>query len=202
MQRTKLAHNVRRLFLLEEEKLLVKLKGVVPVMRNIKEFERLLASDQETIIFLEVRLAQLKPLVVAAKKAGKKVILHADLIQGLKTDAYGIEYLVREVKPDGIVSTRSNVIALAKKNKLTTIQRLFLLDSHALEHNLSLIDQVKPDYIELLPGLIPSIIKEVHERTGIPIIAGGLIRTREDIELAYQGGAEAVSTSQAELWDT
>lgn len=106
------------------------------------------------------------------------------------------------MKPDGIVSTRSNVIALAKKNKLTTIQRLFLLDSHALEHNLSLIDQVKPDYIELLPGLIPSIIKEVHERTGIPIIAGGLIRTKEDIELAFEGGAEAVSTSHAELWDT
>ena len=180
---------------------MVKLKGVVPVMRNLKEFERLLASDQETIIFLEVRLAQLKPLVAAAKKAGKKVILHADLIQGLKTDACGIEYLVREVKPDGIVSTRSNVIALAKKNKLMTIQRLFLLDSHALEHNLSLIDQVKPDYIELLPGLIPSIIKEVYERTGIPIIAGGLIRTKEDIELAFEGGAEAVSTSQAELWD-
>ena len=114
---------------------MVVLKGVLPVMRNLKEFERLLASSQETIIFLEVRLAQLKPLVAAAKKAGKKVILHADLIQGLKADAYGFEYLIREVKPDGIVSTRSSVIALAKKNKLTTIQRLFLLDSHALEHN-------------------------------------------------------------------
>lgn len=180
---------------------MVVLKGVLPVMRNLKEFERLLASNQETIIFLEVRLAQLKPLVAAAKKAGKKVILHADLIQGLKADAYGFEYLIREVKPDGIVSTRSSVIALAKKNKLTTIQRLFLLDSHALEHNLALIDQVKPDYIELLPGLIPSIIKEVHERTGIPIIAGGLIRTQEDIKLAYEGGAQAISTSQPELWD-
>lgn len=180
---------------------MVVLKGVLPVMRNLKEFERLLASDQETIIFLEVRLAQLKPLVVAAKKADKKVILHADLIQGLKADAYGFEYLIREIKPDGIVSTRSSVIALAKKNKLTTIQRLFLLDSHALEHNLKLIDQVKPDYIELLPGLIPSIIKEVHERTGIPIIAGGLIRTQEDITLAYEGGAQAISTSQPELWD-
>ena len=177
------------------------LNGVLPVLRNMKEFERLLNSDHEYIIFLEIRLAQLKQLVQVAKKAKKKVILHVDLIQGLKTDSYGFEYLVREVKPDGIVSTRSNVIALAKKNNLMTIQRLFLLDSQALEHNINLINQVKPDYIEILPGIIPSVIKEVFDKTGIPVIAGGLIRTKEDILLAYDGGAKAISTSQPELWE-
>jgi len=177
------------------------LKGVLPVLRNMKEFERLLKSDHEYIIFLEIRLAQLKQLVQVAKEAKKKVILHVDLIQGLKTDSYGFEYLVREVKPDGIVSTRSNVIALAKKNNLMTIQRLFLLDSQALEHNINLINQVKPDYIEILPGIIPSVIKEVFDKTGIPVIAGGLIRTKEDILLAYDGGAKAISTSQPELWE-
>ena len=177
------------------------LKGVLTVLRNMKEFERLLKSDHEYIIFLEIRLAQLKQLVQVAKKAKKKVILHVDLIQGLKTDSYGFEYLVREVKPDGIVSTRSNVIALAKKNNLMTIQRLFLLDSQALEHNINLINQVKPDYIEILPGIIPSVIKEVFDKTGIPVIAGGLIRTKEDILLAYDGGAKAISTSQPELWE-
>ncbi|MDN3449578.1 glycerol-3-phosphate responsive antiterminator [Planococcus sp. APC 3906] len=177
------------------------LQGVIPVLRNMKDFERLLKSRHHYIIFLEVRLSQLQALVRAAKQADKKVILHADLIQGLKTDSYGFEFLIREIKPDGIISTRSNVITLAKKNKLLTIQRLFLLDSQALENNIKLINQVKPDYIEILPGIIPSIIEEVHEKTGIPIIAGGLIRTAEDIHLAYGGGAKAVSTSQLELWD-
>lgn len=180
---------------------MARLKGVLPVLRNMKEFERLLRSDHEYIIYLEIRLSQLKMLVQAAKKADKKVILHVDLIQGLKADAYGIEYLVREVKPDGIVSTRSNVIAMAKKNKLMTIQRLFLLDSQALENNIKLINQVKPDFIEILPGIIPSVIAEVHEQTGIPVIAGGLIRTVADVQLAYAGGAVAISTSQSELWE-
>lgn len=189
-------------FHLKGELLVAELNGVLPALRNMKEFERLLKSDHEYIIYLEVRLSQLKTLVQTAKKAGKKVILHVDLIQGLKADMYGIEYLVREVKPDGIVSTRSNVITLAKKNKLMTIQRLFLLDSQALENNINLINQVKPDYIEILPGIIPSVIKEVNEKTGIPVIAGGLIRTEEDVRLAYKGGAVAISTSQPELWDT
>jgi len=177
------------------------LQGVLPVLRNMKDFERLLESHHPYIIFLEVRLSQLQVLVRTAKKAGKKVILHADLIQGLKTDAYGMEFLVREIKPDGIISTRGNVITLAKKNNLLTIQRLFLLDSHALDNNIKLIGQVKPDYIELLPGIIPSVIEEVHQKTGIPIIAGGLIRSAEDIKLAYSGGAKAVSTSDSELWE-
>lgn len=177
------------------------LQGVLPVLRNMKDFERLLKSRHQYIIFLEVRLSQLQTLVRTAKQAGKKVILHADLIQGLKTDSYGFEFLIREIRPDGIISTRGSVITLAKKNNLLTIQRLFLLDSQALENNIKLINQVKPDYIEILPGVIPSIIEEVHEKTGIPIIAGGLIRTAEDIHLAYGGGAKAVSTSQSELWD-
>ncbi|TWT27848.1 glycerol-3-phosphate responsive antiterminator [Planomicrobium sp. CPCC 101110] len=179
---------------------MAELRGVLPVLRNMKEFERLLDSEHDYIIFLEIRLAQLKGFVKAAKKAKKKVILHVDLIQGLKTDAYGFEFLVREIKPNGIVSTRSNVIALAKKNRLLTIQRLFLLDSQALEHNINLINQVKPDYIEILPGIIPGVIEEVYEKTGIPVIAGGLIRTKEDVQLAYDGGAVAISTSQPELW--
>lgn len=176
------------------------LKGVLPALRNLKDFDRLLKSEHEYIIILEVRLGQLKSLVRAAKQERKKVIVHADLIQGLKTDEHGIEFLVREIKPDGIVSTRANVITLAKKNKLLAIQRLFILDSQALDHNVKIISQTKPDYIEVLPGIIPSIIKEVHDMTGIPVIAGGLIRTEADVRQALQGGAKAISTSKSDLW--
>lgn len=176
------------------------LHGVLPALRSMKEFEKLLRSNHEYIVFLETRLSQLKPLVRAAKQEQKKVIIHADLIQGLKTDEHGIEFLLRDIKPDGIVSTRGNVIAIAKRNKLLAIQRLFVLDSQALDHNIKIINQVKPDYIEVLPGLIPSIIREVHEKTGIPVIAGGLIRTPEDVQQAYDGGAVAISTSQTKLW--
>lgn len=177
------------------------LKGILPAIRNMKEFERLLKSDHEYIIFLETRISQVKNLVKTAKSYNKKVLLHVDLIQGLKADEYGVEYLVREIKPDGLISTRGSVIALAKKHRLLAVQRLFILDSQALTHHLKISQNVRPDYIEILPGLIPSIIKEIQEATGVPVIAGGLIRTREDIENAYKGGAQAVTTSKTELWN-
>ncbi|HLR60856.1 MAG TPA: glycerol-3-phosphate responsive antiterminator [Lentibacillus sp.] len=174
--------------------------GIIPAIRNMKDFEKALDSDHSAIVFLETRLAQLKSLIEYSRRADKRVLVHFDLIQGLKTDEYGMEFLVRHIKPDGIISTRGKIIKLAKKHELLAIQRMFLLDSMAVEHNLKLIEQFQPDCIELLPGLIPDIIQQVNERTGVPVIAGGLVRNQIEVSSALDAGAVAVSTSNTELW--
>jgi len=166
----------------------------------MKDFEKVLKTDHEHIIFLESRLSQVESIVKYAKQHKKKVLMHADLIQGLKADEYGLEYLINNVKVDGIISTRANFVASAKKNNLIGIQRLFALDSYALDHNLNVCNKIQPDYIEVLPGIIPSILKEIQEKTGIPVIAGGLIRTKEDVENSLKNGAFAVTTSNTDLW--
>ncbi|MNY79153.1 Glycerol-3-phosphate responsive antiterminator [compost metagenome] len=51
-----------------------------------------------------------------------------------------------------------------------------------------------------MPGVMPHIIQEVLEKTGIPIFAGGLIRSVEDVENALRAGATAVTTSHKDLW--
>ncbi|TAI19358.1 glycerol uptake operon antiterminator GlpP, partial [Bacillus velezensis] len=43
-------------------------------------------------------------------------------------------------------------------------------------------------------------IQEIKEKTGIPIFAGGFIRTEEDVEQALKAGAVAVTTSNTKLW--
>jgi glycerol uptake operon antiterminator len=180
---------------------LEKLTGILAAVKDMKGFDKLLVSDHKYIVLLETRLSQLLNITRYAKRANKKILIHVDLIQGLKADEYGMEFLIREVKVDGIISTRGNVIAIAKKYNLIAIQRLFLLDSHAIEHNLRNINNIKPDYLEILPGLIPKVIKEIKDATSIPVIAGGLIRTVEDVQSAYQGGAVAVTTSNSDLWE-
>ncbi len=175
-------------------------KRIIPAIRNMKDFEAVLKTDHELIIFLESRLSQLESTVKHAKQHGKKVLIHADLVQGLKVDEYGLEYLINNVKVDGIISTKANVIASAKKHRILGIQRLFALDSHALNHNLNICKKIKPDYIEILPGVIPGIVKEIYDETGIPIIAGGLIRTQQDVDNALNSSAYAVTTSNRELW--
>jgi glycerol uptake operon antiterminator len=175
-------------------------QDILPAVRKMREIERLMESEFQYMILLDVHLGQIKAMVQLAKQHGKKVILHADLIQGLKSDAFATEFLCQEIKPAGIISTKANVVLTAKKKGILAIQRLFLIDSMALENSYSLLEKTKPDYIEILPGVMPHIIKEVNIRTGIPVLAGGLIRNDEDVRGALSAGAVAVTTSRTELW--
>ncbi|SER49738.1 glycerol uptake operon antiterminator [Gracilibacillus ureilyticus] len=178
----------------------MQLKGVLPAIRNMKDFEEIVKSEHNLFILLETRIAQLNQMVRYAKKYGKTVFVHADLINGLKVDQYGMEYLIRQVKVDGIISTRNNVVSLAKKHKIVAIQRLFALDSLAVQNNIKMIKQSKPDYIEVLPGIIPEVIEEVSRETETPVIAGGLIKTKKQIQEAFDSGAVAITTSSKVLW--
>ncbi|MFV9511504.1 glycerol-3-phosphate responsive antiterminator [Tepidibacillus sp. LV47] len=174
---------------------------IIPAIRNMKDFETILKSDFEYFILLDSHINQLKSISEYAKKAGKKLLLHGDLIHGLKNDEYATQFIAQEFKPAGLISTKSQMITMAKKKGIMAVQRLFLIDTTALEAGYKLIEKTKPDYIEILPGVIPArIIKEVSEKTGIPILAGGLINTKEDIEIALNAGVVAITTSKKELW--
>ncbi|WP_040227182.1 glycerol-3-phosphate responsive antiterminator [Bhargavaea cecembensis] len=176
-------------------------KKILPAFSSMREFERFLESDYEAGIFLELHVSQLKHVAGMAKVHGKKMIYHVDLIQGLKSDEYATEYLCQEFKPYGLISTKANVIQKAKQKGVLSIQRIFLIDSHALEKSYKLIERTKPDFIEVMPGVVPWMITEVKQKLGIEIFAGGLIRTREDVETAIAAGARAITTSDTELWD-
>ncbi|WP_040978878.1 glycerol-3-phosphate responsive antiterminator [Oceanobacillus jeddahense] len=175
--------------------------GVLPAVRRMKDFEKVLESNHEYIIILESRLVQLKSMIAYSHRANKKVFIHFDLIQGLKADEYGVEFLHREMKPDGILTTRGNVITAAKKHKLLAVQRIFVLDSVALEQSVKLVHRFQPDYVEILPGLVPEVIKEITEEIEVPVIAGGLIKEEDHVAQALNAGAIAVSTSSRKLWD-
>src|SRR5699024_10016015 len=175
-------------------------QSILPALRRMKDFEYLLNSSYTYIVLLKMNISQLESIMKSFKKYNKKVLLHAELVQVLNTNNHAVEYLCHNIRPDGLISTRSKTIALAKQEGLITIQRLFLLDSLALQSGYKILERSQPDFIEVLPGGMPQIIPEIKEKTGIPVIAGGLIRTPEDKDRALSHGSEAVTTSNKELW--
>ncbi|SER76177.1 glycerol-3-phosphate responsive antiterminator [Salipaludibacillus aurantiacus] len=174
---------------------------ILPAIRDLKDLDKVAQTDYEYIVLLNTHIGQLKSLVKMLRDHDKKVLLHADLVQGLKSDEYGAQFLCRDIRPAGLISTRKNVLLTAKKAKLITVQRLFLLDSIALESSYNMLETIQPDCIEVLPGIIPHIIQEIYEKTNTPIIAGGLIRTEKEVQAAIDAGATAVTTSNKELWN-
>lgn len=173
---------------------------ILPASTSMKEFEKFLDSPYQIGVFLEVHIAQLKNISRLARMHKKKMLYHIDMIHGIKNDDYATEFICQEYKPYGIISTKANVILKAKQKGVLAVQRVFLLDSHALEKSYRLIEKTRPDYIEVLPGAMPWMIEEVQKRVKLPIFAGGLIRTREEVENALRAGATAITTSKTELW--
>jgi glycerol uptake operon antiterminator len=174
---------------------------VIPAARSGKDFEFLMKTDFEFVVLLDVYIAQLVYLRRMARDHGKKLLLHADLVQGLRNDEAGAQFLCQVIKPAGLISTHSNVVLTAKKHGLISIQRVFLLDSHSLETSYRIINASDPDYIEVLPGVMPEVIREISDRARRPVLAGGFIRSVEDVNRVLQSGASGVTTSSRQIWN-
>ncbi|RSK51777.1 glycerol-3-phosphate responsive antiterminator [Bacillus canaveralius] len=174
---------------------------ILPASSSMKEFEIFLDSPYQIGVFLEMHIAQLKNVNAMARQHNKKMIYHVDMIHGIKNDDYATEYICQEYRPYGLISTKSSVIHKTKQKGVIAVQRIFLIDSHALEKSYKLVEKTKPDYIEVLPGAMPWMIKEVKERLNTPIFAGGLIRSPEEVKNALKAGAVAITTSKTDLWD-
>ena len=51
--------------------------------------------------------------------------------------------------------------------------RFFVIDSIAFESIQKQVEYVHPDMIEILPGLMPKVIRKICSQSRIPVIAGG-----------------------------
>ena len=100
---------------------------------------------------------------------------------------------------EGIITTKPNFIRRARELKMFTVMRLFVIDSMALA-GISKLESVKPDFIEVLPGVMPKTIRKIAQTTRIPLLAGGLISDKEDVMAALGAGAMAVSATSREVW--
>ncbi|WP_248927853.1 glycerol-3-phosphate responsive antiterminator [Paenibacillus hamazuiensis] len=175
-------------------------QSILPAVRKMKDFELLLGTPYTYLVLLDTHISQLGSVANAAKQHNKQLLVHADLIHGLKNDEPAVDFLCQTIRPAGIISTRSSAIMTAKKHKVLAVQRHFLLDSTALEMTYKITEKTQPDFIEVLPGVMPHIIAELKETLSIPILTGGLIRSVEEADRALAAGAIAITTSKRDIW--
>ncbi len=173
---------------------------VIAAVNNIDHLDLAIQSACNTIFLLTGNLFNLENSIKKARKGGKKIYIHVDFMEGFSQDATFLEYLSEVLKPDGVITTRSNIARKAKSMKLFVIQRFFIFDSMSLESGINTALSVKPDAIEVLPGIMPKIIKKVREETKQPVIGSGLIMDKDDIDKALGAGAIGITTSNIELW--
>ena len=150
-----------------------------PVIAAIKDMDGLeqccRVPDIKVVFILYGDICNIADIVRKIKEAGKIAIVHVDLIAGLSC---------KEVAELG----------------LYTVMRFFVLDSLSFENIEKQLVSVKPDFIEVLPGVMPKIIRRVCKRVRTHLIAGGLISDKEDVMAALDAGAIAVSSTNQKVW--
>ena len=72
---------------------------ILPAIKKMKDFEKVLESDYTYIVMLDLHISQLVGVAKYAKEHNKKLLLHADMIQGLKSDKYAAEFLCQNLRP-------------------------------------------------------------------------------------------------------
>lgn len=173
---------------------------VVGAIKDIEGLKKILTSNCRIVFVLFGDIVNIPDIVSKIKETGKLVFVHVDLIDGLASKSVAVDFIAKDTTADGIISTRPNIVKRARNFNLLAVQRFFVLDSISLDNITSQISADAADAIEILPGVMPKIIKKLVPIVGKPIIAGGLIADREDVIYALSAGATAISSSNEGIW--
>ncbi|HHT68214.1 MAG TPA: glycerol-3-phosphate responsive antiterminator [Firmicutes bacterium] len=176
-------------------------KPIIAGLKGKNDAPHTVEAGIKVCFYLTGDIFELRELAALCKEQDQMLFAHVDLIGGIAKDAPGMEVLASEIGIDGVLTTKGYLVTAAQKAGLLGIQRLFMLDSEALRTGLRMIHSSQPDAVEILPALVlPSVRERLPERFP-PMIAGGLVETRSELEQIIKPPVLAVSTSRVELWN-
>lgn len=173
---------------------------IIAAVKDEEQLEHALVSDCDILFFLFGSICNIRELVDRAKTRGKLAFVHLDLTQGLGGKEIAADFIREYTRADGVISTRPPLLRRAKAIGLLTVLRIFLVDSLSFTNLEKQIDACGADLVEIMPGVMPKMIRRVCAATSIPVITGGLLSDKEDVINALSAGAQCISTTCEALW--
>ena len=103
---------------------------------------------------------------------------------------------------DAVISSHGQLMAPIRHEGMTAILRLLLTRHSLLDTAVGAIARSNPNIVEVLPGVILPSVAALLPDFGVPVLAGGFIRTSSDVDAVLSAGALGVTTSAGQLWGT
>ena len=174
---------------------------VIPGVKNDEWLESAIKSDREIVYVLYGNICNIQDIVSKLKAAGKFVVVHIDLINGLSSKDICVDFIKKFTEADGIISTKAHLIKRANEVGLFTIQRFFMIDQLTYDNIKRNVRDTDPDVVEMMPAGLEKMIRyAIEEVEGKPLIASGLVLDQSDVTKALAAGAIAVSTTNRKVW--
>lgn len=173
---------------------------IIAAVFDTADLDTAIESPCEIVFLLGGNICNLANIIERVHEKGKQLFVHFDLHGGIGKDQCAVQYLKENFSMDGIITTKSNISKYARDCGVMVIQRFFMLDSKSFESAVKALQSGENDAVEILPGVIPGIISQISRFAKVPVIAGGLIRSKKDAIDSLNAGAMGVSTSCKEVW--
>jgi glycerol uptake operon antiterminator len=138
-------------------------------------------------------------LVKRIHAADKLAAVHVDLVGGLRADRASVAWLAA-AGVDAVISSHGQLMGPIRHEGMTAILRLLLTRRSQLDTAVGAIARSNPNIVEVLPGVILPSVAPLLPDFGVPVLAGGFIRTARDVEAVLATGALGVTTSAGQLW--
>lgn len=175
-----------------------------PIIAAVHSFEDAAVAAESpcaVVFLLGGKLFDVKEMVSRLQQKGKIVFVHLDLAEGIARDANGVQILAEIVRPDGVITTKNNLVRTIREYGMLAALRCFIMDGQSYQKAIQVSGNVSPDFVELMPGILPpNLIESFCRETGTAVVAGGLVRSAVDANQAFSAGVRGISTSDRSLW--
>ena len=173
---------------------------VIAAVKDVDGMKKCFESECQTVFVLYGTICNIGDIVREIKKHGKYAMVHADFTQGLGAKEIAVDFIRENTLADGVISTKPQLVKRAKELGMYGILRAFLVDSIAMNTTKKQLELFHPDMVEIMPGIMPKILKDIRSFVSVPVIAGGLLTEKKDVMSALSAGADAISTTNRNLW--
>jgi len=170
-------------------------------VKTVDELDAAVRSRAGAVFLLRGNGLELAPVVRRIHEGGKLAVVHVDLVDGVAADMAGVRWLAR-CGVDAVISSHGQAVRAVRAEGLVAIQRLLCTSGAAIDLALAAVARSQPHIVEVLPGVIlPAVADLVVPRLRVPLLAGGFVRSGEDVRRLLDAGAVAVTTSERALWN-
>lgn len=172
--------------------------SVIPAVYSYDDLEYVKTSTSQIVIFVLEDALTILDGVNRIKSLNKTILLDMDGLKGFENKKNEIAFL-QFAKIDGIVSMDESLIQMAKEQGLLAFQSIPIFNSDSFESARNKVEKDIADAYIISPGW-ERLTERIVEMTERKIMARGLVCDEESVEKNLKAGAEAVISSNKDLW--
>ena len=99
----------------------IKSNPIIAAIKKLDQLDEALNSPCKNIFLLTGNIFNLKGICCRIKSKNKNLYINVDLINGFSRDTWGLEYIVKNVPLDGIITTKTHLVKLSKEDRKSVV---------------------------------------------------------------------------------